>query len=200
MEVKDDTVTRRMYFSFHYQDVIDFRANVVRNHWVTRTRGEAGFFDASIWGTAKLWGDAAVKRLIDTAMVGTSVTCVLVGSYTYSRQWVRYEILESVLQKNAILAVHINSIAGKDGRTQPRGPNPLEYLALSYADDGQSGTLWERVDDSWQEYRAIDGRSSFRTAVAAEQRGNTDTLAQLYPAYDWSEDSGCINFSSWVNG
>lgn len=112
-------MTRRIYFSFHYQDVIDFRANVVRNHWVTRTRGEAGFFDASIWGTAKLRGDAAVKRLIDTALLGTSVTCVLVGSYTYSRQWVRYEIVKSVLQKNAILAVHINSIAGKDGRTSP---------------------------------------------------------------------------------
>ena len=134
-------MTRRIYFSFHYQDVIDLRANVVRNHWITQTHGAAGFFDASIWGTAKLRGDAAVRRLIDKALVGTSVTCVLVGSYTYSRQWVRYEILKSVLQKNAILAVHINAIADKDGRTQPSGPNPLEYLALRYADDGQSGTL-----------------------------------------------------------
>ena len=129
MDVKGYAVVKRIFFSFHYQDVIDFRANVVRNHWVTRTRGEAGFFDASIWGTAKVRGDAAVRRLIDAALLGTSVTCVLVGSYTYSRQWVRYEIMKSVLQKHAILAVHINSIAGKDGRTQPRGPNPLEYLA-----------------------------------------------------------------------
>lgn len=200
MHVKDDTVTRRIFFSFHYQDVIDFRANVVRNHWVTRTRGDAGFFDASIWGNAKIRGDTAVKRLIDKALVGTSVTCVLVGSYTYSRQWVRYEILKSVLQKNAILAVHINAIAGKDGRTQPRGLNPLDYLAVRYADDGQSGTLWERMDDSWQEYTAIDGRSSFRMAVSAEQRGKTYTLAQLYPAYDWIDDSGLMNFNSWVNG
>ena len=31
-------------FSFHYQDVIDFRANVVRNHSVTKDHN-GGFFD-----------------------------------------------------------------------------------------------------------------------------------------------------------
>ena len=66
--------------SAHLHNVIDFRANMVRNHWVTQTRGAAGFFDASMWGNAKLRGDAAIRRLIDTALVGTSVTCVLVGS------------------------------------------------------------------------------------------------------------------------
>ena len=39
----------RVFFSFHYEDVKTFRADVVRNHSVTKERGEAGFFDASIW-------------------------------------------------------------------------------------------------------------------------------------------------------
>lgn len=43
-------MAKRVFFSFHYQDVIDFRANVVRNHWMTKPdREEAGYFDASIW-------------------------------------------------------------------------------------------------------------------------------------------------------
>ena len=47
-------MAKRVFFSFHYQDVIDFRANVVRNHWITKSdREDAGFFDASIWETAK---------------------------------------------------------------------------------------------------------------------------------------------------
>jgi hypothetical protein len=29
-------MAKRVFFSFHYQDVIDFRANVVRNHWLTK--------------------------------------------------------------------------------------------------------------------------------------------------------------------
>lgn len=54
-------MAKRVFFSFHYQDVIDFRANVVRNHWVTKDREEAGYFDASIWEEAQKKGDLALK-------------------------------------------------------------------------------------------------------------------------------------------
>ena len=36
-------MARRCFFSFHYQDVIDFRANVVRNHNITKD-DNGGFF------------------------------------------------------------------------------------------------------------------------------------------------------------
>lgn len=83
-------MAKRVFFSFHYQDVIDFRANTVRNHWLTKAdREAAGFFDASIWETAKKTGDAALKRLINGALKNTSVTCVLIGSQTFNRRWSR---------------------------------------------------------------------------------------------------------------
>ena len=45
-------MAKRVFFSFYYQDVIDFRANVVWQHWLTKPHREAaGFFDASIWAT-----------------------------------------------------------------------------------------------------------------------------------------------------
>ena len=60
-------MAKRVFFSFHYQDVIDFRANVVRNHWLTKSdREDAGFFDASIWETAKRTSSLALKRLINS--------------------------------------------------------------------------------------------------------------------------------------
>ena len=66
-------MAKRVFFSFHYQDVIDFRANVVRNHWLTKSNREAaGFYDASIWESAKKTGDTAVKRLINNGVNGTS--------------------------------------------------------------------------------------------------------------------------------
>jgi hypothetical protein len=47
-------LVNRVFFSFHYGDVVDFRANVVRNSWVTqKDREAAGFFDASICEEAK---------------------------------------------------------------------------------------------------------------------------------------------------
>lgn len=58
-------MAKRVFFSFHYDDVKTFRANVVRNHGITKPE-EAGFFDASIWEDAKRHGDAAVTRLINS--------------------------------------------------------------------------------------------------------------------------------------
>lgn len=39
-------MARRVYFAFDYEDVKDFRANVVRMSWVTQPNREAaGFWD-----------------------------------------------------------------------------------------------------------------------------------------------------------
>ena len=155
-------MAKRVFFSFHYQDVIDFRANVVRQHWLTKPNREAaGFFDASIWESAKKTGNPAVKKLINSGLDGTSVTCVLIGSHTYTRKWVRYEILKSFRKGNSILAVHINSIKGKDERTKVQGANPLKYVGVTYSDTGGTATLWELVKDVWKKYAEIDGSASF---------------------------------------
>ena len=45
-------MARRVFFSFHYERDI-WRANVVRNSWVTQDREAAGFWDASLWEEAK---------------------------------------------------------------------------------------------------------------------------------------------------
>ena len=95
-------MAKRVFFSFHYQDVIDFRANVVRKHNVTKD-GNGGFFDASIWESAKKTGDIALKRLINGELENTSVTVVLIGSQTYARRWVHYEIMKSIERGNAVL-------------------------------------------------------------------------------------------------
>ena len=46
-------MARRVYFAFHYQDVIDFRANVVRKHNFAEGVKAAGYYDYSIWEDAK---------------------------------------------------------------------------------------------------------------------------------------------------
>ena len=95
--LRKDQMAKRVFFSFHYQDVIDFRANVVRNHWMAKpNREETGFFDASLWEEAQKQGDLAIKRLINSGINGTTVTCVLIGSQTYLKGWVRYEIMKSL--------------------------------------------------------------------------------------------------------
>ena len=192
-------MAKRVFFSFHYQDVINFRANVVRNHWMTKPdREEAGYFDASIWENARKQGDVALKRLINGGLENTSNTCVLVGSETYRRPWVRYEILKSFKRGNHLFAVHINGINGKDRKTKAYGPNPLEYVGVTFSADGKTATLWEKVDAEWKRYDKIDGTADYSFEVEQKFRNNGYNLSKWHHLYDWVDDNGYNNFSSWV--
>lgn len=193
-------MARQVFFSFDYLDVADFRANVVRKHGMTKLdRQTAGFFDASLWEATKRQGDLAVKRLINSAINGTSVTCVLIGSETYQRRWVRYEIIRSLKKGSSILGVHINSIPGKDSRTKVLGPNPLSYLGITFSDSGLTATVHELVNDQWHEYAEVDGRASWRLGQPANRyKGQGFQLSDLFPTYDWVADNGYSNFSAWV--
>ena len=192
-------MAKRVFFSFHYDDVKDFRANVVRQHWLTKSdRTAAGFFDASIWESARKQGSVALKRLINGSLENTSVTCVLVGSQTYSRPWVRYEILKSFRRGNSIIAVHINSIKGKNKLTKAKGLNPLRFVGVTYSDSGRTGTLWEKLNGKWVKYDKIGGSASFNTNVSATYRGNGYNLAQWYKEYDWVTNNGYNNFANWI--
>lgn len=192
-------MAKRVFFSFHYQDVIDFRANVVRNHWMTKAdREEAGFFDASIWESAKKQGDMALKRLINGGLDNTTNTCVLIGTSTYLRPWVRYEILKSFKRGNHILGVHINPIKGKDGLTKVSGTNPLLHVGVTYSADGKEATLWEVIGSEWVEYDKIDGSASYAVNVAQQYWSKGFNLGNFYPVYDWVANDGFTNFATWV--
>jgi hypothetical protein len=125
-------MARRVYFSFHYELDI-WRANVVRNHWVTQGYGETGVLDASLWEDAKTKGDAAIKRIINEGLENTTVTVVLIGSETSERRWVKYEILRSLRRHNAIVAVRVNRIKNQDGRMCRKGRNPLNDIIVTQA-------------------------------------------------------------------
>ena len=111
-------MARRVFFSFHYDDVT--RVNVVRNSdkIVRQYERAARFHDSSLWEQAKKQGRLAIKRMINGGLHGTSVTCVLVGQHTWERPWVRYETLKSFARGNGILAVLIH-----DAGFPPGHPN-----------------------------------------------------------------------------
>jgi hypothetical protein len=107
-------MARRVFFSFHYERD-NWRANQIRNSWVTRSIEEAGFWDKSLWEKAKKEGELAIKRMINKALEGTSVTVVLIGKETYYRKWVRYEIVRSYKRGNGILGIDMALMLDKDG-------------------------------------------------------------------------------------
>jgi hypothetical protein len=190
-------MAKRVFFSFHYQDVIDLRANVVRNHWRFKPNREtAGFFDASIWEKAKKEGNLSLKRLINGALKNTSNTCILIGSDTFNRKWVNYEIMKSIAVGNHIFAVHINSIGGRDKKTKSKGPNPLYYLGYSFSEDGTKLNLHDYINGKWIKYKNLDSYSVKK--VSEDRRNKIFRLSNEYSTYDWKADDGYNNFASWT--
>jgi hypothetical protein len=114
---------RRVFFSFHYElDV--WRAANVRNAGKVDATTAAGWTDASIWEEAKKKGRTELERLIQSALQGTSVTAVLIGSETATRPWVKYEIQQSIIRGNGLIGIRIHKIKDQHGERSTRGPIP----------------------------------------------------------------------------
>lgn len=193
-------MAKRVFFSFHYDDVKSFRANIVRQHWVTKPNREtSGFFDASIWEKAKKEGNIALKRMINSALKNTSNTCVLIGTETYKRPWVRYEIFKSFVRGNHIFGIHINGIKDKKKETKNLGKNPFKYLGYRYNDKGTHITFFEYLNGKWVEYNSIENKSTFKLTKAKPSKKNEFIqLSDAYKTYKWNKDKGYENFGTWV--
>lgn len=140
-------MAHRTFFSFHYElDV--WRASVVRKSDVTKQDVDAEWVDGSVWEEAKKKGDAAVKRLIDDALIGTSVTAVLIGSQTSTRKYVTYEIDQSVARGNGLLGIYIHNLADAAGNKATKGLNPLPsgYRTYDWVSDNGYLNLGTWVD------------------------------------------------------
>lgn len=190
-------MAKRVFFSFHYQDVIDFRANVVRNHKLTKGTETAGYFDASIWEESQKKGNLALKKMINAELQNTTVTVVLIGSETYARRWVRYEIMKSIERGNLVIGVHINSITGKDQKTKSLGKNIFDWLGVEISPDGKKGTPTVWNGQKWVYYSDLDAFSINEQPV--EKRGKNYQLSHWLPVYDWVGHDGFNNFESWIS-
>jgi hypothetical protein len=117
-------MARRVFFSFHYERDI-WRANQVRNSWVGRDREDAGFWDAASWESIQRQGRDAVERWINTQLDGTSVTVVLIGTETSTREYVGYEIKRSHQIGNGMLGIYIQNLRDQRGYGDGPGANPF---------------------------------------------------------------------------
>jgi hypothetical protein len=120
-------MARRVFFSFHFERDV-WRVGQIRNCWLTKPdRESAGYWDAVKWEAVKKQGNEAIKRWIDNALNGTSVTVVLIGAETNSREWVNYEIQQSSKIGNGLMAIYIHNIKNQFGMTDTKGQNPFDF-------------------------------------------------------------------------
>lgn len=188
-------MARKVYFSFHYKDVQDGRANIVRNSSVFGKKRDL-FRDASIKEEAEEKKVKTLRKLIDDELDGTSVTCVLIGSETFSRRWVRYEIVKSFVMKKGILGVGINWVKDLRGETKfLPGENPFRYLRVRVAADG-SQLSFEEYKSDWVSYRDLPTckNKHFDTA----DYGRTFVFSKFYDVYSYDWNNGKKNLNEWI--
>jgi hypothetical protein len=143
-------MARRTFFSFHYERDVT-RASVVRNSSKTRTNIDPEWIEAGIWEEAKTKGDAVIKKLISDGLRNTSVTAVLIGAQTSTRQWVNEEIRQSEERGNGIFGIYIHNIKDFNGRADSKGANPLpaKYPTYDWVNDDGYNNLGKWVDDAY---------------------------------------------------
>lgn len=143
-------MVRTAFFSFNY-DEDNWRAAQVRNSDVVDSNLEtSGFIDGAEWEEVKQGGDEAIEAWIDEQMKGCSVTVLLIGSDSYDRKWIDYEIKESYESGMGIVGVRIHNIKDQDGMTTTPGKNPLNKWSDAETEENLSEIFqtynWENDD------------------------------------------------------
>lgn len=201
------TTKRRTFFSFHYADIM--RVNVVRNSGEfaqsaqQRGRHIEGYYDGSLWESKKLQGDDALRNLIRTGVENTSAVCVLVGSDTWQRRWVRYEIARSVIDAKGLLAIHINSINHHQRFTpDARGYNPCNMIGIGRSSSGSlylCERIWRNGTWVWDWYKdyvsPVDFPAYFKDPLPV---GSVAPLGDFTREYDWIQN-GYQNIGGWID-
>nr|WP_137827999.1 TIR domain-containing protein [Methylobacterium sp. L1A1] len=199
---------RNVFFSFHYADLM--RVNVVRLSGEFKTernstgRSIEGFYDGSLWESAKSQGPDNIKRLIREGLERTSTVCLLVGSETYSRRWVRYELARSVVDRKGLVAIHVNGICDINfpHGTKPRGRNPASSIGVARKSDG-SYYLCEHISgaegSSWQWYADYTRAVDLPAYLDAPNGNQVMPLARGTQEYDWAAQSGHKNVAGWID-
>ena len=120
-------MARKVFYSFYY-DEDGARVSQVRNMGVVEGSPIATDHE---WQSIKQGGDKAIQAWIDGQMKGTSCCVVLIGKATANRKWVNYEIDQAWKQRKGVLGVHIYELKNLQGEKSRKGPNPLDYVAIS---------------------------------------------------------------------
>jgi hypothetical protein len=199
-------IKRKAFFSFHYDDIM--RVNNARMTGTLKNPAASAmrtFYDGSLWESRKLHGPEALKQLIRDGVKQTSAVCVLIGTHTWGRPWVRYEIARAVIDNRGLLGVHLNSINHHQRRCPcPLGPSPFDYLGVGKVSPPgfyqppvyylfvRNGLYWQR----YQDYTQPVSLPPYLPDCAA---GAVTPLSYAVRVYDFMADSGPQNLGSWID-
>lgn len=191
-------MARRTFFSFHYTPDV-WRVNIVKKSWVVKPADQIadGFLDSSVFEASKRESPDELKRFLRNGLKNSSVTCVLIGTNSHERRWVRYEIIQSILKGNGLLSVDIHNLADMNEETSAKGVDPLTQIGLYKSDSGIY--FAEKKDGKWVRY--ADYQSALNPSdlwFTAPTSNTVVPLSKHCSRYDFVEQNGHKNIGGWI--
>jgi antiphage defense system Thoeris ThsB-like protein len=119
---QEQVMARKVFFSFYYAD------DHSRIHQVINMGAVEGqpLMSGQQWEEVEKKGDAAVQKWIDDQMKGKTCLVCLVGTNTYKRRWVGYEIKKAWAQKLGVVGIRIHGLKDlSTEQTSARGGTPF---------------------------------------------------------------------------
>lgn len=118
-------MTPHVFLTLDY-DRDHWRAGQVRRWGLESGLEISGFIDQESWEELTEEGDDAVQKWIEEQLEETSVTVVLVGSQTYSKEYVNFAIARSHELGKGLLAIYIHRLQNQWGEIDYQGANLLD--------------------------------------------------------------------------
>lgn len=191
-------MARRTFFSFHYQADV-WRSWNVRNSWVVNNNEQisSGFYDSSVFEASKRESEDSLKAFLREGLKNTSVTCVLTGTNTWERRWVRYEIARSIVKGNGLLTVYVHNVKDKSGLVATKGADPLAQMGVYKTDSGiflaeWKGGKWVKYED----YKLAIPESDLW--FSAPISSSVVQLSTHCLSYDYAAQNGRENIGGWI--
>ena len=113
---------RKIFYSFHFDNDV-MRVQQVRNMGVVEGNTPV---QPNTWEEVKRKGNTAIETWIDDNMTGKSCVIVLIGTDTYLRPWVKYEIKKAWEDGKGLLAIHIHNLTCPRNGKCSKGVNPFK--------------------------------------------------------------------------
>jgi hypothetical protein len=156
-----------------------------------------GFFDGSVFEASKRQGGENLKNFLRDGLKNTSVTCVLAGTDTWQRRWVRYEIARSVVKGNGLLTVDIHGVKNKTGDVAQAGADPIAQMGVYKANGNIYFAEWK--NGKWVRYE--DYSLAIPAGTLWFSAPTSDSVIQLSAhsrRYDYIANQGRDRIGAWI--
>lgn len=144
---------KSVFYSFHFDNDV-MRVQQIRNMGVLDGDEPVS---PNRWEEIKRSGNQAVMNWIDDNMRYKKAVVVLIGTETYKRPWVQYEIKKGWNDGLGIVGIHIHNLNCPNNGRCAQGLNPFDQYTISgqYSNWNMGGIVPVYNPSSYDTYNTI---------------------------------------------